>query len=122
MIIIDNGEPDSTDSLGITVWDNCGALLYHTLVHYALRTIPELRHHRNRIATGRAAKGPARTRAGIKYPFLLPVDREPESGNIPRDTGIGHNLEMDRGGWYLLAVDRDGAGRGLRSGWRHKIR
>ena len=45
------------------------------LVHYALRTILKLRYHRNRIATSRANKRPARTRAGIKHPFLHSVDR-----------------------------------------------
>ena len=69
---------------------------YRPHIHYALSTIPELRHHRNRIATGRAGIDPARTRAGIKHPFLCPVDRDPEFGNIPGDTGIGHDLEMDR--------------------------
>ena len=68
-----------------------------------------------------AGKGPARTRAGIKHPLLLPVDRDPESGDISRDTGSGHNLELDRGGRYLLAVDRNGAGWRLWSGWRYKI-
>jgi hypothetical protein len=43
-----------------------------------------------------AGKGPARTRAGTRHPFLRPVDRDPESGNIPRNAGIGHDLEMDR--------------------------
>jgi len=59
-----------------------------------------------------ADKGPARTRAGIKHPFLRPVDRDPESGNISRNAGSGHDLEMDRGGRDLLAADRDRAGRG----------
>jgi len=71
-------------------------LPYQTLINYTLSTIPELRDNINRIATGRAGKGPARTRAGIKYPFLLSIDRDPESGNIPRNTRIGHDLEMDR--------------------------
>jgi len=43
-----------------------------------------------------AGKGPARTRAGIKHPLLCPVDRDPEFGNISRNAGIGHDLEMDR--------------------------
>jgi len=71
-------------------------LHYRTLIHYTFRTISKLRDYRNRIATGRAGKSPARTRAGTKHPLLLPVDRNPEFSNIPRNTRIGHNLEMDR--------------------------
>jgi len=71
-------------------------LPYRTLVNNSLRPVSKLRHHRNRIATGRAGKGPARTRAGIKHPFLRPVDRDPEFSIIPRNAGSGHNLEMDR--------------------------
>jgi len=70
--------------------------LQHSFVNYTLRTIPELRHHRNHIGDGRTGNGPARTRAGIKHPFLLTVDRGREFGNISRNAGIGHNLEMDR--------------------------
>jgi len=71
-------------------------LPYRTLINYTLSTIPELRNNRNRIAAGRAGKGPARTRAGIKHPLLHPVDRDPEFGNISRYAGIGHDLKRDR--------------------------
>jgi len=71
-------------------------LPYQTLIHYALRTVCEPCHHRNRIGAGRAGKGPARTRAGTRHPFLRPVDRDPEFGNISRYAGIGHDLELDR--------------------------
>jgi hypothetical protein len=63
---------------------------------YTISPIPKLRHHRDRIAARRHGKCPARTRAGIKHPFLRPVDRDPEFGNISRNAGIGHDLEMDR--------------------------
>jgi len=43
-----------------------------------------------------AGIGPARTRAGIRHLLLRPVDRDPEFGHIPRNAGIGHDLQMDR--------------------------
>ena len=97
-------------------------LPYRTHIHHALRTIRKPCHHHNRIATGRAGESSARPRAGIKHSYLCSVEWNPEFGNIPRNACIGHDLELDRWGRDLLAVDRDGAGRGLRSGWRHKIR
>jgi hypothetical protein len=42
--------------------------------------------------------------------LLRPVDRDPESGNISRNAGSGHNLEMDRWGRDFLAIDCDGTG------------
>jgi hypothetical protein len=42
-----------------------------------------------------------------------PVDRDPESGNIPSNAGISHDLELNRGGRNLLAVDGDRAERVL---------
>ena len=102
----------STDSIGITLWDNCGALQYHALVNHALSPVSKLRNYAHRIGAGGAGKRPARTRAGIKYPFLRPVDRDPECGNVSGNAGICHDQKVDRGGRHLLAGDRDGAGRG----------
>ena len=66
------------------------------MVNNFLSTICELRMYRNRIGSGYAGIGPARTWAGIKHSFLRSVDRDPEFGNISRNAGIGHDLEMDR--------------------------
>jgi hypothetical protein len=65
------------------------------LANNFLNSIFEIRNDRNRICAGRAGKGPVCTRADIKHPFLLAVDRDPDIGNIRQKSGIGHNLEMD---------------------------
>ena len=66
------------------------------MVNNTLHPIPKLRHNCNSIGSGRGGKDPARTRAGIKQPILLPVDRDPEFGNIAWNAGSGHDLKMDR--------------------------
>jgi hypothetical protein len=97
-------------------------LPYQTLANYFLRPISKPRHHRNRIAAGRAGKRPARTRAGIKHPFLCPVDRDLEFSNVPGMQVLAMTWRwIDDGGtfWPLIAMVQDG---GPRSRWRHKIR